>query len=74
MISKKESLAKPRCEACAKKVGLMGLYCKCGKLFCVSHLQAEQHSCTYDFQIEGKKELAKAQLVGPLSDKMADRI
>jgi hypothetical protein len=52
----------------------MGLYCKCGKLFCVSHLQAEQHSCTYDFQIEGKKELAKAQLVGPLSDKMVDRI
>jgi len=52
----------------------MGQQCKCGKLLCISHLQAEQHACGYDFRSEGKKELEKAQMVGPLSDKLVDRI
>jgi AN1-type zinc finger and ubiquitin domain-containing protein 1 len=52
----------------------MGHTCKCGKLYCISHLQAELHSCTYDFRKEGRALLEKQQVVGPLSDKMVDRI
>jgi hypothetical protein len=65
---------KSRCDACHKKVGIMGHSCKCGKLFCISHLQAEEHQCTYDYKTEGRLQLEKDQLVGPLYDKMVDRI
>lgn len=63
-----------RCDVCRKKLGLLGHVCKCGKQCCTSHLQAELHACTYDFRTEGRKQLEKDQMVGPLSDKMTDRI
>lgn len=63
-----------RCTACRKKLGLMGQRCKCEQLFCISHLQAEQHGCAYDHRMDARKQLAREQLVGPLSDKMTDRI
>ncbi len=59
-----------RCEQCKKKVGIMGLNCKCNKLFCVSHLQAELHGCNYDYKKEGKDNLKKTMEVGQLSQKL----
>ncbi len=61
---------KNRCEQCKKKVGIMGLKCKCNKLFCVSHLQGELHGCDYDYKKEGLENLKKSMEVGPLSEKM----
>jgi len=49
----------PRCEECHKKLGLMEYKCKCGKLFCISHLHAEYHKCTFDYRAEGKEQLKK---------------
>jgi AN1-like Zinc finger len=49
----------PRCEVCKKKLGLMEYKCKCEKLFCISHLQAETHSCTFDYKKEMKLHLKK---------------
>jgi AN1-type zinc finger protein 5/6 len=51
---------KNRCTVCKKKVGLLGFECKCGKLLCTSHRQAEEHQCDYDYRTEGKKRLADA--------------
>jgi len=59
-----------RCEECKKKVGILGLQCKCNKLFCVSHLQAELHNCSYDYKKEGKENLKKIMETGPLSSKL----
>lgn len=46
-----------RCQECNKKLGIIEYKCKCGKLFCISHLQAELHQCTYDYKSEGKAQL-----------------
>ena len=59
-----------RCEYCKKKLGVYEHKCKCGKLFCIIHLHAEEHSCTYDYKSEGKTTLKKVLDVGPLSVKI----
>jgi len=51
---------KLRCATCNKKLGLLGFECKCGMLFCSSHLLAEYHNCTYDFKTEQCKRLEKS--------------
>ena len=47
--SKKKS-SKIRCFLCGKKVGVFGLTCKCGNIYCSIHFQAENHECKYDFK------------------------
>ena len=44
--------------------------CKCDKLFCISHLHAEAHNCTFDYKKNGEANLKKQMEVGPLSDKL----
>ncbi len=44
--------------------------CKCGKIFCITHLHAETHKCTYDYQAEAKQILKKQIEIGPLSEKL----
>jgi hypothetical protein len=60
----------PRCELCKKKLGLMEYKCKCGKLFCITHLHAEEHKCTYDYKHEGQELLKKQIEIGPLAIKL----
>ena len=59
-----------RCEHCNKKLGVCEYKCKCGKLFCITHLYAEEHNCTYDYKTEGQAKLKKLIDVGPLSFKL----
>jgi hypothetical protein len=59
-----------RCEACKKKLGIIEYKCKCGKLFCITHLHAEEHNCTYDYKEEGKALLKKRNDCGPLEVKI----
>ncbi len=63
-----------RCDFCRKKVGLLGLKCKCDKLFCTSHLQPEIHACTADYRNSGLENLKKGMEIGVLKDKMSERI
>ncbi len=48
---------------CNKKVGLTGLQCKCGLVFCGLHRYPDEHDCTFDFKGHDRKKLAK-ELVG----------
>lgn len=50
---------KKRCFNCNRKVGLMGIECKCGMTFCRVHRLPEEHACSYDFGEEGRKKLKK---------------
>jgi hypothetical protein len=59
-----------RCEQCKKKLGICEYKCKCEKLFCITHLHAESHNCTYDYKAEGQAQLKKQNDVGPLSSKL----
>ena len=52
---------KKRCNQCKKKLGLMEYLCKCEKLFCISHLQPQEHACTFNYMAEAQKALT-AQL------------
>jgi hypothetical protein len=63
-----------RCDFCRKKVGILGLKCKCDKLFCTSHLQPEIHACTMDYRNSGLENLKKKMEIGALKDKMSERI
>ena len=48
-----------RCACCNKKLGLMEYICKCEKRFCISHLQPQEHGCTFDYRKEASKEIQK---------------
>lgn len=59
-----------RCEHCKKKLGVMEYKCKCGKLFCITHLHAEEHNCTFNYKEEGQNILKKQIEIGPLAVKL----
>ncbi|KAL2547400.1 Zinc finger A20 and AN1 domain-containing stress-associated protein 7 [Forsythia ovata] len=52
-----------RCLSCNKKVGLTGFKCRCGSFFCGSHRYPEKHDCTFDFKVQGREDIAKANPV-----------
>jgi len=43
---------------CKKKITLMGFSCRCGLRFCLNHLPAEVHQCTFDYQAEQQSQLS----------------
>lgn len=47
-----------RCACCKKKL-VLDYVCKCGKILCITHLQPENHECTYNFKADGRLELEK---------------
>jgi hypothetical protein len=51
---------KTRCFKCSKKVGLTGIECRCGYVFCGTHRYAEEHNCTFDFKTHGRQNLTAA--------------
>ncbi len=62
----------PRCYVCKKKLSLgMNFTCKCLRVFCITHLPIEEHTCSYDHKEDLKKGLEKILIVeGGLKDKM----
>ncbi|RHX99543.1 hypothetical protein DYB36_010702 [Aphanomyces astaci] len=50
---------KARCWACNKKVGLTGIECRCGYVYCGTHRYADQHECSFDHKAVDMAELAK---------------
>jgi hypothetical protein len=42
-----------RCEACRKKVGLLGFACRCGGTYCGAH------ACKFDYMAAGREQLAR---------------
>lgn len=52
------STKKVKCTQC--KVRLTIAYmCKCEKGFCVNHLPASEHACTYNYRDSGREQLQK---------------
>lgn len=52
-------LDKSKCFACNKKVGLLGIECKCQLVFCNMHRMPEDHQCTINWRELGQKKLEK---------------
>ncbi|KAG5176557.1 hypothetical protein JKP88DRAFT_335451 [Tribonema minus] len=57
-------LNKARCFGCNKKVGLTGMACRCGYVYCSKHRYPEEHACTYDFKASERTQLAKTVVGG----------
>lgn len=51
-----------RCDKCKKKLGILEYKCKCEKRFCISHLQAEEHNCSYDYKLEGQNKIKREMM------------
>jgi len=54
--SKKKS---NRCQVCRKRVGLTGVECRCGGLFCHQHRYSDEHDCPFDYRQLGAEEIRK---------------
>ncbi|KAF8109843.1 hypothetical protein N665_0090s0025 [Sinapis alba] len=52
-----QNTAKTRCN---RKVGFMGFKCKCGNTFCSDHRYPENHECEFDFRVEVRDAIGKA--------------
>jgi len=52
-----------RCNACQKRVGLMGFGCRCGSIFCATHRYSDKHNCPFDYRTAGRNAIAKANPV-----------
>ena len=44
---------------CRKKVGLLGIECKCGNVYCNLHRLPEEHECNFNHQKAAKEKLEK---------------
>jgi predicted nucleic acid binding AN1-type Zn finger protein len=49
-----------RCMSCNKKIGLLGIQCKCKYYFCTEHRYSDHHNCTFDYKTCSKELLKKA--------------
>ncbi|OQS04402.1 hypothetical protein THRCLA_20892 [Thraustotheca clavata] len=61
---------KSRCWDCKKKVGLTGIECRCGYVFCTNHRFADQHNCSFDYKAADRAELAKRNPGGGVFEKI----
>jgi hypothetical protein len=59
VVEKPVQKNKKRCWECKKKVGLTGITCRCGFVYCSSHRYGDQHNCPFDYKSAGRAELAK---------------
>lgn len=64
---------KTRCFSCNKKVGLTGIECRCGYVYCAAHRLPEIHNCDFDYKAMQRSILEK-QNEKVAADKMGDRL
>ncbi|XP_069736272.1 AN1-type zinc finger protein 5-like isoform X1 [Phaenicophaeus curvirostris] len=50
---------KNRCFICRKKLGLLGIECRCGNVFCGIHRYSDRHSCPYDYKAEAAEKIRR---------------
>merc|ERR1719150_1110321 len=57
------------CWRCSKNVGLTGIRCRCGYIFCSEHRYAECHDCDFDHKQFHRQHLEK-QILGCVAEKL----
>ncbi|XP_046683547.1 AN1-type zinc finger protein 6-like [Homalodisca vitripennis] len=48
-----------RCAVCRKRVGLTGIECRCGGLYCGIHRYSDKHDCSFDYRELGAQEIRR---------------
>jgi hypothetical protein len=54
--TKKTKIAK--CDRCKAKLSVMAYTCRCEKKYCITHLPAIEHACTFNYRGQANKVLA----------------
>ncbi|CAA9986901.1 zinc finger protein, putative [Plasmodium knowlesi strain H] len=54
-----EAEDKNKCFFCCKRIGLLGIKCRCNHYFCSLHRYADAHNCTFDYKNYHKQQLIK---------------
>ncbi|VWU52294.1 zinc finger protein, putative [Hepatocystis sp. ex Piliocolobus tephrosceles] len=54
-----ESVDRNKCHFCSKRIGLLGIKCRCNNYFCSLHRFADAHNCTFDYKNYHKQQLLK---------------
>jgi len=48
-----------RCWRCSRRIGITGIECRCGYVFCGKHRYANEHECKFDHRAAHRAKLAK---------------
>ena len=56
-VSTKIKIPRRKCNECGTRLKLIILTCKCGHIFCPTHLTPHSHNCSYDYREEKRKQL-----------------
>lgn len=48
----------PKCEICKAKLIVMAYACRCEKQYCITHLPAVEHACTFNYKGHANKALS----------------
>ena len=63
-----------KCAMCNKKLGLIFVTCKCGKILCPAHKGLSEHSCDFDFKQEQFEKLSISLSVMKPQDSKLNKI
>uniref|UniRef100_A0A7S3PK35 AN1-type domain-containing protein n=1 Tax=Aplanochytrium stocchinoi TaxID=215587 RepID=A0A7S3PK35_9STRA len=70
---KKVQKNRMRCFECRKKVGLTGLECQCGFVFCGQHNYPANHNCDFDFKADARERYMQTHAgKGAVAEKIQD--
>ena len=61
---------KNRCTHCNCKLGGTPFQCRCSKIFCINHLSAGEHACTFNYRVQTNEILARQLNTDGLSVKV----
>jgi len=61
---------KNRCTHCNCKLGGTPFQCRCSKIFCINHLAAGEHACTFNYRVQTNEILARQLNTDGLSVKV----
>jgi len=67
-----QQMNKNRCYKCRRRIGLEGIECRCGYVFCGKHRYADEHDCEYDYKKAQRRKLMQenTRLQGKKFDKI----
>ena len=65
--------AKNRCLVCRKKVGLTGIACRCGGMYCGAHRMSSAHQCTFDYKAHSAAQLLSSGRVDKVVPDKVDK-
>jgi len=60
IVKQEKQKDRTKCLLCSKKVGLVGIECRCGYIYCGSCRLPERHNCSFDYLTYDRNLLQKA--------------